>query len=111
MSSTNLKVPFEGKDGSVKSLICKFRKLIQAMQESNNVSGEEPKLAGKILGVKFFKDEWPAHVGRRFGASSFPPGKNVGFDGRLQRLMRNFSRKEVGCVFTKKPCNLGKPLP
>jgi len=51
------------------------------VQEGNNVSGEEPKLARKILAVEFFKDEWPAHVGRRFGASSSPLRKDVGFYG------------------------------
>ena len=80
------------------------------MQEGNNVSSEEPELARKILGVELFKDEWPAYVGRCFRASSPPPWKDIGFDGRLQRLMRNLSRKEVGCIFTKEPCDLGKPL-
>jgi hypothetical protein len=81
------------------------------MEEGNNVSGEEPKLARKIFGVELFKDEWPAHVGRRFRASSSLPGKDVGLDDRLQRLMRNPSRKKVGCIFTKEPCDLGQPFP
>jgi hypothetical protein len=51
------------------------------VQEGNNVSGKEPKLARKILAVEFFKNERPAHVGRRFGASSSPLGKNVGIYG------------------------------
>jgi len=81
------------------------------MEEGSNVSSEEPKLVRKFLGVELFKDEWPAHVGRRLRASSSLSGKDVGLDDRFQQLMRNPSRKEVGCIFTKEPCDLGKPFP
>ena len=111
MSSANLKIPLKSNDGSVKSLVCEFRKLVEAMEEGNDVSSEEPKLARKILGVELFKDERPAYVRWCFRTNSFPPGKNVGFYGWLQRLMRNSLGKEVGCIFTKEPCDLSKPLP
>src|SRR5712691_9775896 len=111
MSSANLKISLKSNDGSVKSLVCEFRKLVEAMEEGHDVSSKEPKLARKILGVELSKDEWPAHVRRCFRANTFPPGKNVGFYGRIQRLMRNFSGKEVRCIFTKEPCDLSKPLP
>ena len=111
MSSANLKVPLKSNYGSVESLVCEFRKLVEAMEEGDDVSSEEPKLARKVLGVELFKDEWPAHVRRCFRANSFPPGENVGFYGRFQRLMRNLLGKDVGCIFTKEPCDLSKPLP
>ena len=106
-NSTNLEVPLESKDRGVKTLVCKFWELVQAMQKGNNISGEEPELARKFFTVEFFKDEWSAHVGRRLGASSFLLRKNVWIYSWLQRLMRNSSREEVSCVFTKKPGNLG----
>lgn len=111
MSGANLKVTLKSNDGSVKSLVCEFRKLVEAMEEGDDVSSEELKLARKVLGVKLLKNEWPADVRRCFRANSFPPRKNVGFYGRFQRLMRNFLGKEVGCIFTKEPCDLSEPLP
>jgi hypothetical protein len=77
------------------------------MQESNDVSGEKLKLIRKVLGVELFKDEWPANMGRRFGASSLPP-RDIRFYSWLRGLMGNFSGEKISCIFTKQPRNLGK---
>ena len=105
--NTNLEVPLKSKDRGVKSLVCKFWELVQAMQKGCNISGKEFELARELFRVEFFQDEWPAHM----RGSSLPLRKNVWIYGWVQRLMRNFLREEVSCVFTKKPRDLSNAFP
>jgi hypothetical protein len=107
----NLEIPLKSKDGCVETLICKFRELIEAVQEGNNVCSKKLKLVGEVFWVKLFKDYRLAYVRRCFRASSSPPRNNVRFYDWVCGLMRNFSREEVRCVFMKEPYDLGKALP
>jgi hypothetical protein len=44
MTRANLKISFEGNNRCVQGFVCELRKLIEAMQEGDNVPRKEPKL-------------------------------------------------------------------
>ena len=112
MTRADLKISFEGNNRCVQGFVCEFRKLVEAMQEGDNVSRKEPKLVWKVLRVEFFQDKWSAYVGWRFGADPFPSRKHVRFYYRFcSGLMRDLAGEKVCCVFTEEPCNLGKAFP
>jgi len=112
MTRANLKISFESNDRCVQGFVCELGKLVEAMQEGDNVPGEEPKLVWEVLRVELFKDERSTDVGWRFGASPFPPREDVRFYGRFcSGLMRDLAGEKVCCIFTEEPCNLGKAFP
>lgn len=112
MTRANLEISFKCNNRCIQGFVCELRKLVEAMQEGDNVFREEPKLVWEDLRVEFFKNKWSAHVRWRFGADPLPSRKHVRFyDGFCSGLMRDLAGEKVCCVFAEEPGNLGKAFP